>query len=1717
MLFIIIFLILLQNITGIEKGNPFSDDEDYSSASGDPFRGNEDDSSGNAMNNGSNPDILTNYSDYSFHHELATLTTNGVIKITIDVMLLSVIQLVGLENISITGHNSPTVNCDNAGGIHFDNCHNCTVLGITWEKCGTESDRKPVIELYNSSNIIVQNCSFQHSVTQAIALSEMSGNVIINSCKFLFNSFKEHGTAIHYLTNNKYRHSKFQFTVTNCNFTHNGMASDKSIVYIGPSSNKSLEQMYIMNSVFSNNRGVPLYISHQTVVANGNMFLRNLADRGGAIFITNHSKLVFYKSDIKFVNNEALKRGGALYISNSNATFQGNTVTINNNKAKQGGALYILKNAYVTFEGNATVTINNNQANRYGGGFFLTSSTLTFNKNSRVTISNNSANEVPTDSGLSGHGGALFITQNAYVTFEGNATVTINNNQAKNNGGGVFLINSTLTFEGNSRVTISNNLANETGGVLFTDFTPYVTFKGNSIVTIKNNHAYEGGALFISYTDVIFKENSTITINNNQANHSGGALYIKGSSNVTFEGNSTITINNNVAITYGGALYIHKCDVIFKAKSTVMINNNQADNKGGALFISSNYNFIFEENSTVTITNNLAMVGGAFFIKNNNVTFKGKATVRISNNLANDDGGALSFTDNSDVTFKGHSTVTINNNQAGGNGGAIYAVTKCNVIFKENSTVTINNNQARENGGALYNKDDSDIMFKQNSMVKLNNNQATYDGGAVHAWLNSDIVFIGTSTVTFNNNTAKNSGGALHFRMKCNVLFREASFTQFYNNVAIVDGGALCGQDNSNVTFNGNTLAIFSNNEALDDGGALYSSSNSHITFQENSILKFINNRATSSGGALFSRHNSKVMFENNRTITFNHNSASQGGAIFILSNAAFKGNSTVTFDNNIATFGGALYISKFNVTFKENTVVTFNNNKAELNGGALYSEFSSITLKQTSTIIFTDNSAKNGGATYISTSTVLIAGYSNMLIKNNIAKQNGGAIHFNELISAMITGSSTITVASNAADNCGGGVYFKVTQNTKYFNFSDINFGNNTARVAGDLVYIDVPKSCNASCLTNRVVGIGNEILQYSPTGKKVATSPRILKLHYPAKCISNDSVQCKKYYIDNIMLGQEIPIQTCLLDYYNKPAEVTQFKVSGVNHQNYFVHGSNYTSISCNHTIGGINIIGSIPISDLPLNFSILFTSYTIDAERKVIFVNLMVELSPCHPGFQYHGKSQRCECYNKSGIVYCSGSSSTIKRGYWFGHIYGRPTITFCPINYCSFTCCKTTNGYYELSPARVNQCRPKRSGTACGSCEEGHTLSFDSAECIDINKCFTGQTILVVTLTVLYWFAVVVTVFIITYYKVGIGYFYAVTYYYTLVDVLFSQNTDLSNELYIVVIIMSSIAKVTPQFLGTLCLSKNMSGIDQQFMHYTHPLAVLAILIVISWLARHFKKLSAFISRGIIHAICFLLLLSYTSVATTSLLLMRSLTFVDVDNVYTYLSPNIRYFHGRHLVYGITAIILTLLVVIGLPLLLLLEPFLNRKVDFIKIKPLLDQFQGCYKDKYRYFAAYYMICRLIIIAIIIANLSEAFISQYLLITVNTTIALIHLIVRPYADNILNIFDAVILHTMVAVTVLQMFEYLNAFDSSLAVGIAFVLVILPLAKFVVMKMLASKQNLKEIITNKVNHFAFRDKTLKDEPNNVIANNTATNHDDLIMGRNAKKCKMYVSSYFS
>ena len=98
----------------------------------------------------------------------------------------------------------------------------------------------------------------------------------------------------------------------------------------------------------------------------------------------------------------------------------------------------------------------------------------------------------------------------------------------------------------------------------------------------------------------------------------------------------------------------------------------------------------------------------------------------------------------------------------------------------------------------------------------------------------------------------------------------------------------------------------------------------------------------------------------------------------------------------------------------------------------------------------------------------------------------------------------------------------------------------------------------------------------------------------------------------------------------------------------------------------------------------------------------------------------------------------------------------------------------------------------------------------------------------------------------YLKIGIGYLYGITFYYSIIDVVLENTILSSDSLYQLVTTLSSVAKLLPQFLGQLCFVKGLSGIDQQFIHYLHPLAIILMLALISISTRYSPKLLLFVS-------------------------------------------------------------------------------------------------------------------------------------------------------------------------------------------------------------------------------------------------------------------------------
>ena len=711
-----------------------------------------------------------------------------------------------------------------------------------------------------------------------------------------------------------------------------------------------------------------------------------------------------------------------------------------------------------------------------------------------------------------------------------------------------------------------------------------------------------------------------------------------------------------------------------------------------------------------------------------------------------------------------------------------------------------------------------------------------------------------------------------------------------------------------------------------------------------------------------------------------------------------------------------------------------------------------SLLSKPNIAIVSSNFSSNHGPALHFSNCNVELIG--NLSFSNNTA-QSGSAIYLAHDSQVLIGINSTIEFTNNIALLFGGAFYVDLPFNCAYQgatfthlpNNSLVIFTNNTAGISGNSLYFNIPESCNVIMDysdNHSIVYIPYQFTYMQLPGSvlsEISTSPYAVNL-----CSAECSSTSNKCFIGNRnMLGHSIYFNATVCDYFNNISESVQFLMKCVDcNNNYRLSDS---KILAYNGVSEFKIFTVNADNDISTNRNVTINMTSISSHGyKQLSAAISIELSPCHSGYVFVTDLQQCKCYDQDqDIIQCQEDNIGIKYGHWFGIVTSDiRTYSLCPTFYCTFDDqAEIRDGYFKLPEQPNDQCSSHRAGMACGECKPGYTLAYDSPDCINRNECSPGITTLVVLFTILYWIAIVVVVFGLMYLKfnLSLGYVYGILFYYSVVDILLGSNLYISVGVFQLTTILSSFSKLTPQFLGRFCFVEGLSGIDQQFIHYTHALAVFILTIAIVIAARWSMKIASIVSCCIIRVICLLLLLAYTSLASTSLKLLRPLYYHDIDGPYVYLSPSIKYFTDQHVAYGIVACVCGLFIVIGFPLLLLLQPFLRSKVNCIKIKPLLDQFQGCYKDQYHWFAAYYLICRLIIIGIAFtSNFNNAL---YYLQTVSIIIVMIHVWIQPYKSDMLNILDGITL--LIMILIINLSSY--AFIRSTTIAIAIILVTFPL----------------------------------------------------------------------
>ena len=339
-------------------------------------------------------------------------------------------------------------------------------------------------------------------------------------------------------------------------------------------------------------------------------------------------------------------------------------------------------------------------------------------------------------------------------------------------------------------------------------------------------------------------------------------------------------------------------------------------------------------------------------------------------------------------------------------------------------------------------------------------------------------------------------------------------------------------------------------------------------------------------------------------------------------SDLLFSEFTNIAFQHNTAFYGGAILANDHsNITVTGNSLLLFHSNEAIQSGGAGYFNYNcKFIITEVTVIKFYYNKAFKGGAICTNDKTVLtFEGNSTAFFCNNTGTVGGGAVKVTNHSKVMLKDHINIQFTNNNAQY-GGAVFLDTTAvMVNYSCINCINFTNNIAKVLVNSIYQDAAKFCNSSYLSDRMVGISSGL---------VATPPNKLKFNDPAICIDDyNDTQCNSYFVQNIMLGTKIVIPACVLDYFNQPIDSTQFLVQSKLDSSHFISGAKQVLISCD-TFEGISIMGNQSLSK-SVNFSINITlNIALNSNWKHISVNLIIKLSPCHPGFWQYPKSERCK---------------------------------------------------------------------------------------------------------------------------------------------------------------------------------------------------------------------------------------------------------------------------------------------------------------------------------------------------------------------------------------------------------------------------------------------------------------------------------------------------------
>ena len=576
---------------------------------------------------------------------------------------------------------------------------------------------------------------------------------------------------------------------------------------------------------------------------------------------------------------------------------------------------------------------------------------------------------------------------------------------------------------------------------------------------------------------------------------------------------------------------------------------------------------------------------------------------------------------------------------------------------------------------------------------------------------------------------------------------------------------------------------------------------------------------------------------------------------------------------------------------------------------------------------------------------------------------------------------NTTVTIANNTALYYGGGVAVNPV-----CNYDSSCFFQTSAQ----------PNSImQVYCEDNRALVAG------SLYGPSVHNCGMVYKVHRGFSTFASLFQVEDGYYVDQVVLAPANSVcfcenkskNSCSTELQVSVFPGTEFTVSAlstgmlndISSSNIRATLTEIGSLSRKFGNGRLQEIQEVQRSCSQLMYSIISTNEAqiklqIDSLENTPPSYINITILQCPLGFQFDEDKEICNCNdylvkvleidiscfinNNTGEITVSGKS-------WIGMYSGKLAVhRFCPLDYC----------ISELHSVDLQQqhlqCTNNRSGVLCGACQTGLSLGLGTARCLD--NCSNYYLFLIIPFTLA---GLAVTLVLLKCnITVSMGIINPLILYANIVHVNANIFFPQYKQLILTNILEVFIAWLNLDFGIETCFYRGMAAYGHTWLQFVFPVYIWLLVVLLIYASRYSVTASKMIGRNVVSVLATLFLLSYAKLLRTVISAIAPISLEDEDrksHLLWRMDANVPYFSPPHAVLFSTALLAVLLYILPLTLLTLLAPLLQARTNHrmmrwvVRMKPLLDAYQGPYKDKYRNWTGVTLLLRVILFTAFAAN--------------------------------------------------------------------------------------------------------------------------------------------------